>query len=68
MRLGEGAVQVSFQDRLLARGGCRSVGRLSREPICCDAADQKQESRRDAAETDGRREMRAQAHWPESER
>lgn len=59
---------MSFQDRLLALGGCGSVGRLSREPICCDAADQTQESRRDAAETDGHREMRAQAHWLESER
>lgn len=40
-----------FQDRLLALGGRRTT--LVQESICCDTADQKDESQRGAAETDG---------------
>lgn len=35
-------------------GGCRT--RLVRESICCQAADQKEESQCGAAETDGQRD------------
>lgn len=40
-----------LQDRLLARSGCRTS--LVEESICCDTEDQKDESQRGAAETDG---------------
>lgn len=41
--------------------GAGGVSGPSREPICRDAADQKQENRRDATETDGQRQMRAES-------
>lgn len=40
-----------LQDRLLAQCGCRTS--LVQESICCDTADQKDESQCGAAETDG---------------
>lgn len=62
MQPGERPVQKSFQDRLLARGGCsRGVWRPSQRPICCDVADQNHESQCGATETDGHRYMKTPA-------